>query len=189
MGVTQLHSTLEFKTPSPMSWDVRLEPSAARLVKEKRSYTFIELGESATEPPSDRMRIVHEDLPWYISVDAPMPSDSESNMLYPMADPSWTPPPSSLPHLITISHLLMMTYIQLRQPIVDADFYAEGVTQWDRERISRAWSIRCMGDEREAMCGVRRVDYLGEKCILEGFVKKKEGVWEMKTRRREGLDK
>lgn len=191
MGKSQLHLILEFRSPAPVYWDLRQEPSFLRLNHENRPCTFIELGESATDPPSDRMEIIHPDLPWVIFIDAPTPAKLETQTYFPATDLSqWaTAPPPTLPHLITISHMLWSTYTQLRAPIVDADFYADDLKQDDRERISNAWRERCKGNEQEARNGVRRVDYFGEKFILEGFAKKRDGVWEMKTRRKIGTER
>ena len=66
-----------------------------------------------------------------------------------------------------------------------ADFWNEELSEADRDKITKAWKLRCDGDAFERACGVRRVDFLRRHVVLEGLVKGRNGSWEMKTRKTE----
>ena len=55
----------------------------------------------------------------------------------------------------------------------------------DRDKISQAWKIRYDGDSFERGCGIKKIDFLGRHVVLQGLVKGRNGIWEMKTRKAE----
>ena len=62
----------------------------------------------------------------------------------------------------------------------------EELGEEERFFISAAFRQRFQtfkGSEKIMSQGVKRVDYLGEEYILEGLVKRRDGLWELKTRR------
>jgi len=134
-----------------------MRPEFLEVHPERRPLSYLELQEAATSPPTNHMRLVHRSLPWYIVVQA-----SNGN-------------------IITISHLLWTLYFELHRMVYEHDFWNEDVEEGDRRKIHDAWAARCQGDPDEALQGVKRVDFFGEKVIFEGF-RKKDDEWEIKVR-------
>jgi len=51
--------------------------------------------------------------------------------------------------------------------------------------ITLAFQERVKQDAMLIANGIVQVDFLGPKCVLEGFVRASKGMWEMKTKRRD----
>lgn len=68
-------------------------------------------------------------------------------------------------------------------PIRQEDYWNNEMDEEVRERIGRAWAARCGDREEDRAAGVRRVDFLMDRVVLDGFSKGKEGMWEMKLRK------
>lgn len=81
--------------------------------------------------------------------------------------------------------MLVQMYRQLMMPINARHFWNEDVGEGERAAVGAAYAVRVRGreGEAEAMRGVVQVDWLGEKIVLEGLVRGKGGMWEIKTRR------
>ncbi|TFK46538.1 hypothetical protein OE88DRAFT_1667552 [Heliocybe sulcata] len=157
-----LHPSLQYypKDP-PLTWDLR-RPLAVSLQfhhLERRLSSF-DLIQFASNPPVPDMHLIHTNTPWIITV---QPDQAPS---------------------VTIHDLLQAIWEDMQQPIRNADYNNDVLTETDRGRIYTAWNERCGEDAEERSQGIRRVDFLCDKYIFEGLVPGKRGVWEMKTRAR-----
>ncbi|KAL4064727.1 hypothetical protein V8B97DRAFT_1875834 [Scleroderma yunnanense] len=116
-----------------------------------------ELRQPATDPPIMRMRITHHIIPqWPIDI-GPPPVKSVVGTIHP----------------ITLGDVLYTIHTSLGWKITHRD--------WDKLTISEQTEIACSYTRRyasvpsaielEAVQGVRRVDYLGEKHVFRGLVR------------------
>ena len=55
----------------------------------------------------------------------------------------------------------------------------------DKDNISHAWRVWCDGDPFERL---RRVNFSSRHVVLKVLVKRRNGIWEMKTRKAEYSD-
>lgn len=60
------------------------------------------------------------------------------------------------------------------------DYYNDELDAQDREELKRAWESRC-NNRKERMEGVKRVDFLQEKCMFQGLSRGKNGMWQLHT--------
>ncbi|KAL1740826.1 hypothetical protein HDZ31DRAFT_46701 [Schizophyllum fasciatum] len=158
----KLSYLLAYATPSPVFWDIRYDPQYVTCLNFpclRRQHNDIDFYQIASEPPVERMRLVHHRLPWYIEI------------------------LQSHPNGITVGDIITQMYAQLSMSILAKDYWNEEMTAADQEKISAAYRKRCKGDEHEAGKGVKRVDFLGERVIFEGL-HKKGGVWEIKLKKK-----
>lgn len=151
---------LSFGEP-PVSYDLRLPISTLTFREIPRELIASDLIRFASEPPLPYMRLFHPRLPWYIDVHASNPTG------------------------ITLADLFQAIWNCLHWPIQQTDFWNDELSDSDRDKISRAWMVRCGGDAYDQNTGVRRVDFLKRDVIFEGLVKGRNGTWEMKTRKTE----
>lgn len=157
-----LHPSIQFyPRDPPLTWDVRLPPSASlQLHCLNRRLSTFDLAQYATNPPVPLMHLVHAHTPWIITV---------------------TPAQPACP-AVTLHDLFVGLFEDMHRPISKADWWNDVLGDEARGRINKAFDERCMGDGEERSKGVRRVDFLGERYVLEGLVPGKRGVWELKTR-------
>ena len=142
-----------------MALDLRESPNTLkfRALKE-RSLTSWDLMRFVCEPPLPFMRLYHAQLPWYIEVETQNPSGV------------------TLYDMFCAINQCMMTQIQ------NADYYNVEMSSETRAQVADAWAARCRSEE-ERQQGIRRVDYLMGRVIMEGIQKGKDGLWEIKTRK------
>lgn len=167
-------------------WDVRLAPTTARLPS-GQSFSYLELQEAAFSlpPKNGRIVLVHELLPWALTLTAGVTSLGTSTV-------------------VTVGHLLQTIHSELHRQIYESDFWNEAVGEGDRARIHQAWATRCsvladvaVGEaqsrQREAKCreiaseGVKRVDFLGDRTLFYGLKRRPANgggeLWEMRFRK------
>ncbi|KAF8208095.1 hypothetical protein K438DRAFT_1574893, partial [Mycena galopus ATCC 62051] len=86
---------------------------------------------------------------------------------------------------VTLLDVLQTLFDELNQPIVARDFWNDEMRLQDRDRLMCAFKEQCSINGREYATeiakGVKRVDFLGPDVIFVGLVRKKNGVWEIKT--------
>ncbi|KAM5543533.1 hypothetical protein V8D89_002784 [Ganoderma adspersum] len=156
-----LHPYIRYTTyyKAPMALDLRESPNALkfRALKE-RPLTSWDLMRFVCEPPLPFMRLYHAQLPWYIEVETQNPSGV------------------TLYDMFCAINQCMMTQIQ------NADYYNVEMSSETRAQVADAWAARCRNEE-ERQQGIRRVDYLMGRVIMEGIQKGKDGLWEIKTRK------
>ena len=140
------------------SWDIRFAPTTSFIIRtENRPLDFIELHESAFDPPTNRIRIVHRLLPWYIYINVQNVS------------------------IITVSALLETLYFELQKSVVHSDFWNDTINEEDRKAIHEAWRLR-VGDNRAlAEEGIKRVDFLRRRIVFEGL-KRVGDDWELRMK-------
>ena len=97
-------------------------------------------------------------MPWYIDVGAQNPSG------------------------VTLYELFCAIYSCMSTQIQNADYYNVEMDREAREHVANAWAARCRTEEERAQ-GIKRVDYLMGRVIMEGIQKGKDGLWEIKTRK------
>ncbi len=155
-----LHPYIRYTASKPpMYLDLRKSPNALKFHALKdRPLTNWDLMRFVCEPPLPYMRLYHAHLPWYIDVEAQNPAGV------------------TLYELFSAIHMCMMT--QIGNP----DYYNLEMTGEMRERIADAWGHRCRSEEERCQ-GIRRVDYLLGRVVMEGIQKGKDGLWEIKTRK------
>jgi len=68
-------------------------------------------------------------------------------------------------------------------PITNEDYYNNEMDEKTREKIADAWAVRCGESKEERSAGVKRVDFLMEKIALEGVVKGRDGMFELKVKK------
>ncbi|KAI8974867.1 hypothetical protein BD414DRAFT_497774 [Trametes punicea] len=142
----------------PMWLDLRHSPDTIRFRAVQRQLYQSDLSRFACEPPLPHIRLYHAQLPWYVDVEASNPSG------------------------VTLYDLFYAIYCYMMRPIEYGDYYNIEMNYELRDRIACAWAERCTSEE-ERRKGVRRVDYLMGKVIMEGVQKGRDGLWEIKTRR------
>uniref|UniRef100_D8PQU4 DUF6699 domain-containing protein n=2 Tax=Schizophyllum commune (strain H4-8 / FGSC 9210) TaxID=578458 RepID=D8PQU4_SCHCM len=158
----KLSYLLAYASPPPVFWDIRYDPEYVNCLNFpclRRQHNEIDFFQIASEPPVERMRLVHHRLPWYIEI------------------------LQSQPNGITVGDIITQMYAQLSMSILAKDYWNEEMTEADREKITVAYRKRCKDDEQELGKGVKRVDYLGERVIFEGL-HKKGGIWEIKLKKK-----
>jgi len=146
---------------SNMYLDLRVNPVSVqfRALEGKRVNEW-DLTRFACEPPVENVVLYNKYYPWTITVDASNPSG------------------------VTLHDLFGSIWSHMTRPISQEDYWNNEVDEKVRERIAFAWAERCGGDENERSYGVRRVDFLMERVVLEGFEKGKDGMWEMKIKKK-----
>ncbi|KZT04544.1 uncharacterized protein LAESUDRAFT_728034 [Laetiporus sulphureus 93-53] len=155
----KLHPYLRhLSSTPPMHLDLRLSPSTLRFRTLDRRVNEWDLTRFACEPPVPIVRLYNPHYPWYIDVN------------------------SSNPAGVTLHELFGAIYQSMMTPITHADYWNSEMDEALRERIAYAWVERCADDE-ERKKGVLRVDFLMDRVIMEGLVKGKDGMWEMKIKK------
>ena len=142
-----------------MMLDLRESPNTLkfRALKDQQMTSW-DMMRFVCEPPLQHMRLYHAHLPWYIDVEAQNPAGV------------------TLYDLFAAIHMCMMTQIE------NADYYNVEMSSEARAQVADAWAARCRTEE-ERRQGIRRVDYLMGRCIMEGIQKGKDGMWEIRTRK------
>ncbi|TFK87541.1 hypothetical protein K466DRAFT_490652 [Polyporus arcularius HHB13444] len=155
-----LHPYIRYNASKPpMYLDLRESPTSVNFrALRDRALNNWDLMRFVCEPPLPTMRLYHERLPWYIDVEAQNPSGV------------------TLYELFAAIHYCMWTQIK------NADYYNVEMTAEARAHVAEAWAGRCRSDEERSQ-GIRRVDYLMGRVIMEGIQKGKEGMFEIKTRK------
>ena len=142
-----------------MTLDLRQSPNMLKFrACGERPLTNYDLTRFVCEPPLPFMRLYHAQLPWYIEVEAQNPSGV------------------TLYDMFCAIHQCMMT------PIQHPDYYNVEMSEEARNQVRDAWAARCLTLE-ERQQGIRRVDYLMGRVVMEGIQKGKDGLWEIKTRK------
>ncbi|EDR09188.1 uncharacterized protein LACBIDRAFT_294095 [Laccaria bicolor S238N-H82] len=158
-----LHPLLQYTPTRPSIYhDLRddpLKPNTLEFLNLQRPPNDIDYAQLATQPPSSIMRIYHPLLPWYIDV-----QKSHTNG-------------------ITVFDVLTQIWQQLHTAISNKHYWNEELGAQERAALNNAFWERCRGVQEEISRGIMRIDFLGRKIILMGFVKGKNGMWEMKTRK------
>ena len=145
---------------SSMYLDVRDNPSFVEFrALEGKSVNAWDLSRFACEPPLQTLVLYNKYYPWTIEVNASNPSG------------------------ITLHDLFGAIFVHMARPISQEDYWNNEVDERMRERIAHAWAARCADDEVERSRGIKRVDFLMDRIILEGFVRGKDGMWEMKIKK------
>ncbi|KAH9911643.1 hypothetical protein B0H21DRAFT_454401 [Amylocystis lapponica] len=154
-----LHPYLRHSASSPaMYLDLRLNPSTLRFRALERPINEWDLTRFACEPPLAHMRLYNAHFPWFVDVESGNPAG------------------------VTLHELFAAIYASMMMPITQADFWNNEMDESVRERIGLAWAQRC-ADEEERSRGVRRVDFLMGRVVMEGLAKGKDGSWEMRLRK------
>ncbi|KAI9062079.1 hypothetical protein FKP32DRAFT_1574884, partial [Trametes sanguinea] len=143
----------------PMCWDLRLDPSQLWSRPLKRQLLNADVAGFACEPPLRYLRLYHEMLPWYIELEARTGSTG-----------------------LTLYDLFYEIYCCMQHQISAADWLNEEMTPEYQERVYNAYTLRCGHHRDELARGMKRVDFLLDQFIMEGVVKAKNGLWEIKTR-------
>ena len=117
----------------------------------------IDLLQLATSPPADQMRLFHPKLPWYIDVFKRHPNG------------------------ITIDDILFAIHTQLSTQIRPRHYYNEELDEVLRTVLQAAYLSRCGNTQELLGRGILQVDFLADRHVLQGLVKGKHGMWEMKT--------
>ena len=147
-----------------MTLDLRLSPNQLKFRALKdRSLTSWDLMRFVCEPPLPFMRFYHTHLPWYIDVEAQNPAG------------------------VTLYDLFYTIYQCMMTQIQSADYWNVEMNADTRAQVAEAWAERCRTEEERSQ-GIRRVDYLMGRVIMEGIQKGKDGLWEIKTRKPNASD-
>ncbi|KAF9538508.1 hypothetical protein CPC08DRAFT_717555 [Agrocybe pediades] len=160
-----LHPLLAYKsTNPPFYYDLRLPGFSPEHVSFEpllnRPANEIDYHQLALQPTCSFMRIYHPKLPWFIDVHQVHPNG------------------------ITVIDVLQTIAAQLHMSIHGRHYWNDELGDAERKSITLAFQDRTRGQPVEVMQrGILQVDYLGKKCVLEGFVRGGKGLWEMKTRR------
>ncbi|KAH9932997.1 uncharacterized protein B0H18DRAFT_870857 [Fomitopsis serialis] len=156
---SKLNPYIRYSAVSPaMHLDLRKNPSTLRFRALDREVNPWDLTRFACEPPVAVMRVYNSHYPWHIDVE------------------------SSNPAGVTLHDLFSAIWLSMMTPIAHADWWNNEMDEITRERIARSWAERCV-DDGERQKGVRRVDFLMDRCILLGLEKGRDSMWEMKVKR------
>ncbi|KAI0779191.1 hypothetical protein BC629DRAFT_1289935 [Irpex lacteus] len=155
-----LHPYLRYSSSQPsMFLDLRDNPHKVRFRDLGRPTNAWDLTRFACEPPLQVMTFYASSFPWYIEARASNPSG------------------------VTLYDMFMAIWGCMSTPITNEDYYNNEMDEESREKIADAWSLRCGESKQERSMGVKRVDFLMEKVGLEGVVKGRDGMFELKVKR------
>ena len=142
-----------------MTLDLRGSPNDLHFrVLKNQPLTNWDLMRFVCEPPLLEMRLFHQHLPWYIDVEAQNPAG------------------------VTLYDLFYTIYQCMMTQIQSADYWNVEMNADTRAQVAEAWAERCRTEEERSQ-GIRRVDYLMGRVIMEGIQKGKDGMFEIKTRK------
>ncbi|KIY47027.1 hypothetical protein FISHEDRAFT_46097, partial [Fistulina hepatica ATCC 64428] len=151
----KLHALM---TPGAIRWDVRLPPTRLTFTTLSREYNILDLYQMACDPPADVMRLYNQHFPWYIDIRKTQPNG------------------------ITIQDLVTQLFIAFSETITQRHYFNDAMDDEDRQKIARAFELRCGGESEIINQGIRKVDYLGPRYVFTGLARK-GGIWEMKMKR------
>ncbi|KAI0338071.1 hypothetical protein BDW22DRAFT_1338754 [Trametopsis cervina] len=155
-----LHPYLRHSASTPsMYLDLRDNPVKVYFRSLGRPTNPWDLTRFACEPPLQVMTFYASNFPWYIEAHSSNPSG------------------------VTLHDMFFAIWTCLMTPITNEDYYNNEMDEASREKISEAWSVRCGDKKEERAMGVRRVDFLMEKVALEGVMRGKDGMFELKVKR------
>lgn len=126
-----------------------------------RKYNEVDLAQVAAHPPAPMLRLYHPRFPWYIDIHQSHPTG------------------------VTVYDVLVQLSRQMQAPIHSRHYFNETLDETDRTALAKSFKERIRGRRGEREKGIMQVDFLAEKCVLEGLVRGKQGMWEVKTRRPE----
>lgn len=144
---------------SLMVLDLRRNTDGIRFRELDRPVNEWDLTRFTSEPPVPSMRLFSDYYPWYIEVE------------------------SSNPTGITMHDLFRAIWTSTQTSIQNEDYWNCEMNDVVRAQIAEAYTRRCRGDSIELGHGIRRVDFLMERIMLEGFVRTKDGLYEMKIKK------
>ena len=154
---------------SDLDWDLAEPAEAARplLPYLPARLTDTLVAEPATNPPLPALAIICEHLPWTITIT-------------PTPNAIWTAP------FVTVGDVLHALHRALCLGVTDPELNVLGPAQ--RDRVHDAYVRRYRrapgaARDMEKAKGIKRVDYLMGRVIMEGIQKGKDGLWEIKTRK------
>ncbi|THH23189.1 hypothetical protein EUX98_g7986 [Antrodiella citrinella] len=156
---TTLHSWLRYSSVPLMTLDVRDNTDGLRFRDLHRPVNEWDLTRFTCEPPIPSMRLFSDYFPWYIEVETSNPTG------------------------ITMYDLFRAIWISMQTQISHEDYHNCEMDERVRAQVADAYARRCQGEQAELSMGIRRVDFLMERIILEGFVKSRDGYYEMKLKR------
>lgn len=147
-----------------MSFDLRsddpFDPHNLELLTTAgRPFNPTDLAQLATVHPVGRLRFYHPRLPWYIDVRA------------------------SQPNGVLVGDILHQIHAKLHRTIRPQDFSNTVLDARDREEVTDAYIARCGDNIQIIQQGAKRVDFMGTDCVLQGFMRGRDGMWLMKTSR------
>lgn len=156
-----LHPYIRYNGSQPhMYLDLRCNPVDLTFRALDRRINAWDLTRFACEPPLRRIELWNPYYPWLIEVESQNPTG------------------------VTLHELFGAIWGSMMIPITNEDYYNNEMNETIRSRIAMAFNQRIGPNEVERNHGVRRVDFLMERVVLEGFVKGKDSSqWEMKIKK------
>ncbi|TCD71975.1 hypothetical protein EIP91_000107 [Steccherinum ochraceum] len=154
-----LHPWLRYSSVPSMTLDLRDNVDLLRIRDLRRPITSWDLTRFTCEPPIPTMRLFSDNYPWYIEVETSNPAG------------------------ITMHDFFHAIWISTQTPIQNEDYWNCEMDENVRKRIANAYSRRVGDDREEASRGIRRVDFLMDRMILEGLVRTKDGLYELKLKK------
>ncbi|KAJ3841449.1 hypothetical protein EV361DRAFT_876009 [Lentinula raphanica] len=156
---------------APICYDVSRPPSPQTIVdRSTRSpIPAHTLNQPATDPPTmSRLVLRSHKFPWPIIVDAGCSSQKKTVPKFYVggSSPTSLHHPSSLP--VSCADVLHAVHNTLSLPATPEEWDALGRGSHAQRKISRAYDRRCRSLGSGWDGGIRRVDWLGEKCRLIG---------------------
>ncbi|KAK7685485.1 hypothetical protein QCA50_011349 [Cerrena zonata] len=156
-----LHPYIRYNSSQPhMYLDLRCNPADIDFRALGRRINAWDLTRFACEPPLNRIELWNPYYPWLIEVETQNPTG------------------------ITLHELFGAIWGSMMIPITQEDYYNTEMNETTRSRIALAFNQRVATNMEERNHGVRRVDFLMERVLLEGFAKGKDSSqWEMKIKK------
>ncbi|KAF9450767.1 hypothetical protein P691DRAFT_664674 [Macrolepiota fuliginosa MF-IS2] len=158
-----IHPLLQFVPDSPpLAFDLRfkvVDGNAFLFQHLGRNYNEVDLAQLAVNPVAPMLRLYHSRLPWYIDVHQSHTTG------------------------VTVFDVLVQLSLQMQTPIHNRHYYNDTLDAADKIALGVRYKERTKGRVEEGRRGILQVDFLGEKFVLEGLVRGKQGMWEVKTRR------
>lgn len=181
---TQIHPLLNGETGTPSLSlnlaDPRFEPYRILPTPSREAVilTHQEAAQPATYPPCYRLRIKIERTPqWPIELQYNYRQTSSSLGLFsPSSSSGVEAIPPQAP--ITVGDVLIMIHRSMQTPISHLDWGR--LTASEQAAVTRAYARRVAGNPGEAQVGVKRVDFLLDRYMFRGMVRRRgnEG-WEV----------
>lgn len=142
-----------------MFLDLRENPTGVWFRDLGRHSNPWDLTRFACEPPLQVMTFYASQFPWYVEARSSNPSG------------------------VTLYDMFWAIWACMMTPITNEDYYNNEMDEKTREKIADAWAVRCGESKEERSAGVKRVDFLMEKIALEGVVKGRDGMFELKVKK------
>ena len=142
-----------------MFLDLRDRPDEVWFHELGRKVNQWDLTRFVCEPPLQVMTFYSPFLPWYVEARSSNPSG------------------------LTLEEMFRAIWQCMQMPITNEDWYNTEMDDLARAKIGDAWDVRCGDNMAERQKGVKRVDFLMGRVVMEGLLRGRDGMFELKLKK------